>query len=142
MSRQRLRPSLEETMLRTCPRCMGQGTIRGTRSLALSILRLIEDEGTQKESSREIRVVVPVSIATFLLNEKRNEISNIENRNSIEVTILPDVNLETPHFTVNRIRNQDDEKSEFSHELLDNLSKVTDETDISIEGPAIYLNQL
>jgi len=134
MSRQRLRPSLEETMSRTCPRCMGQGTIRGTRSLALSILRLIEDEA-QKESSREIRVVVPVSIATFLLNEKRNEISNIENRNSIEVTILPDVNLETPHFTVNRIRNQDDEKSEFSHELLGNLSKVTDETDISIEGP-------
>ena len=134
MSRQRLRPSLEETMSRTCPRCMGQGTIRGTRSLALSILRLIEDEA-QKESSREIRVVVPVSIATFLLNEKRNEISNIENRNSIEVTILPDVNLETPHFTVNRIRNQDDEKSEFSHELLDNLPKVTDETDISIEGP-------
>ena len=134
MSRQRLRPSLEETMSRTCPRCMGQGTIRGTRSLALSILRLIEDEA-QKESSREIRVVVPVSIATFLLNEKRNEISNIENRNSIEVTILPDVNLETPHFTVNRIRNQDDEKSEFSHELLDNLSKVADETDISIEGP-------
>ena len=135
MSRQRLRPSLEETMSRTCPRCMGQGTIRGTRSLALSILRLIEDEA-QKESSREIRVVVPVSIATFLLNEKRNEISNIENRNSIEVTILPDVNLETPHFTVNRIRNQDDEKSEFSHELLDNLSKVTDETNISIEGPS------
>ncbi|MEC8499299.1 MAG: Rne/Rng family ribonuclease [Pseudomonadota bacterium] len=135
MSRQRLRPSLEETMSRTCPRCMGQGTIRGTRSLALSILRLIEDEA-QKESSREIRVVVPVSIATFLLNEKRNEISNIETRNSIEVTILPDVNLETPHFTVNRIRNQDDEKSEFSHELLDNLSKVTDETDISIEGPS------
>ena len=135
MSRQRLRPSLEETMSRTCPRCMGQGTIRGTRSLALSILRLIEDEA-QKESSREIRVIVPVSIATFLLNEKRNEISNIENRNSIEVTILPDVNLETPHFTVNRIRNQDDEKSEFSHELLDNLSKVTDETDISIEGPS------
>ena len=134
MSRQRLRPSLEETMSRTCPRCMGQGTIRGTRSLALSILRLIEDEA-QKESSREIRVVVPVSIATFLLNEKRNEISNIENRNSIEVTILPDVNLETPHFTVNRIRNQDDEKSEFSHELLDNLSKVTDETNMSIEGP-------
>ena len=135
MSRQRLRPSLEETMSRTCPRCMGQGTIRGTRSLALSILRLIEDEA-QKESSREIRVVVPVSIATFLLNEKRNEISNIENRNSIEVTILPDVNLETPHFTVNRIRNQDDEKSEFSHELLDNLPQVTDETDLSIEGPS------
>ena len=134
MSRQRLRPSLEETMSRTCPRCMGQGTIRGTRSLALSILRLIEDEA-QKESSREIRVIVPVSIATFLLNEKRNEISNIENRNSIEVTILPDVNLETPHFTVNRIRNQDDEKSEFSHELLGNLSKVTDKTDISTEGP-------
>ena len=84
MSRQRLRPSLEETMSRTCPRCMGQGTIRGTRSLSLSILRLIEDEA-QKESSREIRVVVPVPVATFLLNEKRDEISEIERLSLIHI---------------------------------------------------------
>ena len=77
MSRQRLRPSLEETMSKVCPRCKGQGTIRGTRSLALSILRLIEEEA-QKEFSKEIRAIVPVSVATFLLNEKRSEISEIE----------------------------------------------------------------
>ena len=133
MSRQRLRPSLEETMSRTCPRCMGQGTIRGTRSLSLSILRLIEDEA-QKESSREIRVVVPVPVATFLLNEKRDEISEIERRNKIEVTILPDVNMDTPHFNLSRIRVQDDEKSEFSHELLENLTSNVDETDVEEEG--------
>ena len=133
MSRQRLRPSLEETMSRTCPRCMGQGTIRGTRSLSLSILRLIEDEA-QKESSREIRVVVPVPVATFLLNEKRGEISEIERRNKIEVTILPDVNMDTPHFNLSRIRVQDDEKSEFSHELLENLTSNVDETDVEEEG--------
>ena len=133
MSRQRLRPSLEETMSRTCPRCMGQGTIRGTRSLSLSILRLIEDEA-QKESSREIRVVVPVPVATFLLNEKRDEISEIERRNKIEVTILPDVNMDTPHFNLIRIRVQDDEKSEFSHELLENLTSNIDETDVEEEG--------
>ena len=133
MSRQRLRPSLEETMSRTCPRCMGQGTIRGTRSLSLSILRLIEDEA-QKESSREIRVVVPVPVATFLLNEKRDEISEIERRNKIEVTILPDVNMDTPHFNLSRIRVQDDEKSEFSHELLENLTSNVDETDVQEEG--------
>ena len=133
MSRQRLRPSLEETMSRTCPRCMGQGTIRGTRSLSLSILRLIEDEA-QKESSREIRVVVPVPVATFLLNEKRDEITEIEKRNKIEVTILPDVNMDTPHFNLSRIRVQDDEKSEFSHELLENLTSNVDETSAEEEG--------
>ncbi len=133
MSRQRLRPSLEETMSRTCPRCMGQGTIRGTRSLSLSILRLIEDEA-QKESSREIRVVVPVPVATFLLNEKRDEITEIEKRNKIEVTILPDVNMDTPHFNLSRIRVQDDEKSEFSHELLENLTSNVDESSAEEEG--------
>ena len=86
MSRQRLRPSLEETMSKICPRCKGQGTIRGTRSLALSILRLVEEEA-QKEFSREIRAIVPVPVATFLLNEKRKEISDIEARNKIQVTV-------------------------------------------------------
>ena len=108
MSRQRLRPSLEETMSKVCPRCKGQGTIRGTRSLALSILRLIEEEA-QKEFSKEIRAIVPVSVATFLLNEKRSEISDIEVRNKINVLILPNTQMETPHFEVVRIRTQDED---------------------------------
>ena len=133
MSRQRLRPSLEETMSKICPRCKGQGTIRGTRSLALSILRLVEEEA-QKEFSREIRAIVPVPVATFLLNEKRKEISDIEVRNKIQVTVLPNTEMETPHFEVVRIRNQDEDTSDFSYKLAHDLSKpevevVTDASD-------------
>ncbi len=122
MSRQRLRPSLEETMSKVCPRCKGQGTIRGTRSLALSILRLVEEEA-QKEFSREIRAIVPVPVATFLLNEKRREISAIESRNKIQVTVLPNTEMETPHFEVVRIRTQDEDTSDFSYKLANELSK-------------------
>ena len=122
MSRQRLRPSLEETMSKVCPRCKGQGTIRGTRSLALSILRLVEEEA-QKEFSREIRAIVPISVATFLLNEKRKEISDIEARNKIQVTVLPNTEMETPHFEVVRIRSQDEDNSDFSYKMAHDLSK-------------------
>lgn len=126
MSRQRLRPSLEETMSRTCPRCNGQGTIRGTRSLSLSILRLVEEEA-QKESSREIRAVVPVPVATFLLNEKRKEISDIEARNNIKVTVLPNTEMDTPHYEVVRIRTQDEDNSDYSYKLAEELSKAEEE---------------
>ena len=126
MSRQRLRPSLEETMSRTCPRCKGQGTIRGTRSLALSILRLVEEEA-QKEFTREIRAIVPVPVATFLLNEKRKEILDIESRNKLQVIVLPNTEMETPHFEVVRIRNQDEDSSDFSYRLANELSKAEEE---------------
>ena len=128
MSRQRLRPSLEETMSKICPRCNGQGTIRGTRSLALSILRLVEEEA-QKEYSREIRAVVPVAVATFLLNEKRSEIIAIESRNNIKVTVLPNTEMQTPNFEVIRIRTQDEDNSDFSYKLADELTKP----DLSVE---------
>jgi ribonuclease E len=132
MSRQRLRPSLEETMSRVCPRCNGQGTIRGTRSLALSILRLVEEEA-QKEYSREIRAIVPISVATFLLNEKRSEITSIESRNSIKITVLPNSEMQTPNFEVVRIRTQDEDDSDFSYKMANELSKpdLTVETEAS-----------
>ena len=126
MSRQRLRPSLEETMSRTCPRCKGQGTIRGTRSLALSILRLVEEEA-QKEFSREIRAIVPIPVATFLLNEKRKEILAIESRNTIQITVLPNTEMQTPDFEVVRIRNQDADSSDFSYKLASELSRAEEE---------------
>ena len=131
MSRQRLRPSLEETTSRICPRCLGQGTIRGTRSLALSILRLVEEEA-QKEFSSEIRTITPVSVATFLLNEKRQEISDIEKRHNIRVIVIPNESLETPHFEVQRIREQDGATPEYSYKLASTLSEdVTSlETDV------------
>ncbi|MBQ0719117.1 MAG: ribonuclease E [Gammaproteobacteria bacterium] len=124
MSRQRLKPSLEEMTFKVCPRCSGQGTIRGTRSIALSILRLMEEEA-QKESSKEIRAITPVPVATFLLNEKRSEISEIEQRNNIRLTILPNPSMETPHFDVQRIRAQDEEGDgkEYSYKLAAEASK-------------------
>ena len=129
MSRQRLRPSLEETMSKICPRCNGQGTIRGTRSLALSILRLVEEEA-QKDFSREIRAIVPVPVATFLLNEKRQEVAAIESRNKIKITVLPNTGMETPNFEVVRIRTQDEEDSNFSYRMADDLSKP----DLTVES--------
>ncbi|MFW2421244.1 MAG: ribonuclease E, partial [Porticoccaceae bacterium] len=134
MSRQRLRPSLEETMSHICPRCDGQGTIRGTRSLALSILRLMEEEA-QKDFSREVRAIVPVPVATFLLNEKRGELAAIESRNRIRVTVLPNTAMETPHFEVQRMRTQDDEEQGFSHELAAQAAQTVEETTV-IDAPA------
>ena len=131
MSRQRLRPSLEETMSKVCPRCNGQGTIRGTRSLALSILRLVEEEA-QKEYSREIRAIVPISVATFLLNEKRSEITSIESRNNIKITVLPNSEMQTPNFEVVRIRTQDEDDSDFSYKMANELSKP--DLSVEIEG--------
>ncbi|MFT5083874.1 MAG: ribonuclease E [Lentisphaeria bacterium] len=116
MSRQRLRPSLEETTSKICPRCSGQGTIRSTKSLALSILRLLE-EAAQKERSVEIRAVTPVSVATFLLNEKRGAISDIEKRHNTRVVILPNAEMVTPHFDVHRLRDDELDEAESSYKI-------------------------
>jgi ribonuclease E len=106
MSRQRLRPSLGETSAIVCPRCTGQGTIRDTKSLALSILRLLEEEAT-KDRSAEVRAIVPVDVAAYLLNEKRATLTEIEQVTRVRVLVVPNPNLETPHFEVQRLR--DDE---------------------------------
>jgi len=106
MSRQRLRPSLGETRSEVCPRCEGQGTIRGIESLALSIMRLIYEESS-KEKTGQVRAVVPVAVATFLLNEKRKQLADIETRQEVEVVVVPAPHMETPHFEILRLR--DDE---------------------------------
>ncbi|MDO6515500.1 ribonuclease E, partial [Neptuniibacter sp. 2_MG-2023] len=103
MSRQRLRPSLAETRGVVCPRCSGQGTIRDTESLALSILRLIEEE-SGKDRTAQIRAILPVTVATYLLNEKRHAVHDIEIRQSVRVVIVPNPNMETPHYEVVRLR--------------------------------------
>ena len=121
MSRQRLRPSLEETTFKVCPRCDGQGTIRGTRSLALSILRLMEEEA-QKEFSAEIRAITPVPVATFLLNEKRAEIADIERRNNLKILVIPNTHMETPQYEVQRFREQDELVGVTSYKLAEDLA--------------------
>ena len=126
MSRQRLRPSLGETHSKVCPRCEGQGTIRGTRSLALSILRLVEDEA-QKERSVEIRAICPISVATYLLNEKRKTISSIETRNSTRVVIVPNADMMTPHFEVQRLRDDDEGTLETSYKIVSHIDEAKEE---------------
>ena len=103
MSRQRLRPSLGEYSSLVCPRCNGVGVIRNIESLALSILRLIEEE-SMKDSTGQIQCILPVEVATFLLNEKRLVIQDIERRQSTRVVVIPNPYLETPHFEVKRLR--------------------------------------
>ena len=103
MSRQRLRPSLEEMTTEICPRCSGQGRIRDIKSLALSILRVVEEEAL-KERSSMVRARVPLSVGAYLLNEKRREVADIEERTSTHLVIVPAADLETPHFDIQRIR--------------------------------------
>lgn len=101
MSRQRLSPSLEESSSHVCPMCQGQGTVRDTSSLALSLLRLIEEE-SHKEHSGVVVGIAPVEVATFILNEKRALVSEIEKRNNIRVTILPDEHMMPHQYEVQR----------------------------------------
>jgi ribonuclease E len=103
MSRQRLRPSLGEATLLTCPRCKGQGTIRNVESLALSVLRLLEEEAMKKNTDKII-AQLPIDSATYLLNEKRSVIEQIEQRQDVSIIIIPARHLETPAFEVQRIR--------------------------------------
>src|SRR5688572_7104620 len=111
LSRQRLRPSLGETSHSACPRCHGTGHIRGTESTALHILRIIQEEA-MKENTGAINAQVPVDVATFLLNEKRVDLQLIETRHRVTVMLIPNVHLETPNYTVTRMRHDDLNKTE------------------------------
>ena len=106
LSRQRLQPSLGESNYMACPRCSGIGHIRGTESSALHILRILQEEA-MKESSAALQVQVPVDVATFLLNEKRGDIHRIESRLKVAITLIPNPHLETPNYSINRIKQDD-----------------------------------
>lgn len=104
MSRQRLRPSLEESSAHVCPMCQGQGTVRDTSSLALSVIRLLEEEA--HKNTGDVFAIAPVEVATFILNEKRAKISEIEQRHKIRVSIIPDQHMMAPQFEVQRLIGQ------------------------------------
>ena len=106
LSRQRLRPSLNEGSHITCPRCNGTGVIRDVESSALNILRLIQEEA-MKENTAALHAQVPVDVATFLLNEKRADIVKIENRLNVRIVLIPNKALETPHHHIERLRYDD-----------------------------------
>ncbi|MBT3722187.1 MAG: Rne/Rng family ribonuclease [Gammaproteobacteria bacterium] len=114
MSRQRLRPSIGESSQIVCPRCSGQGSIRDIESLSLSVLRLLEEDAL-KENTGRIVARLPVECATYLLNEKRTKLAEIEDRNKVHCVIVPDPNLETPHFEIERVRDNDTLRHESSY---------------------------
>lgn len=132
MSRQRLRPSLGESAHHVCPRCSGHGTIRGTESLALSILRILEEESI-KENTGQIEAQLPVPVATYLLNEKRKSIQLLEKRHGVNLLLIPNANLETPHYQVLR-RRPDDVVSDASYEV-ELMPAVEAETETTTTAP-------
>jgi ribonuclease E len=121
LSRQRLRPALSETTHINCPRCGGMGTIRGVESMSLALLRLIGEEARKERTGRVI-AQVPVDVATYLMNEKREQLNQIEERDRVSLVIVPNPHMQTPAYTLRRVR--DDEKelpenSTVSYQLAD-----------------------
>ena len=143
MSRQRLRPSLGESSYMTCPRCSGIGNIRSVESLALAILRIIGEEA-RKERTAKVIAQLPVEVATYLLNEKRMWVQNLEARNDTQVILVANSALETPHYNIRRVRDDQVELPEntgLSYTLADQeeepeLSTVLPEKKVA-EAPAV-----
>ena len=106
MSRQRLRPSLEETSTIVCPRCSGQGAIRDVKSQALSILRILQEEANKRKSA-EVRAIVPIAVASYLLNEKRAAVAAIETQSKTKLVIVGNAELETPHYEIHGVASSD-----------------------------------
>ena len=123
MSRQRMRPSLGDTSQLTCPRCKGQGMIRNVESVALSVLRIIEEDA-MKKGVEKIIAHLSIECAAFLLNEKRSVIERIENRLKVAIVVLPSRHLETPAYDIELIRERDyhEEKSSYSQIKAESIS--------------------
>jgi ribonuclease E len=115
MSRQRLRPSIGETSQGVCPRCSGTGHVRGVESLALSVLRLMEEEAI-KDNTQQVQAQVPVPVATYLLNEKRRSVFHIEKHHGVNILIIPNPNMVTPQYEVIRVR-KDESIEEASYDV-------------------------
>jgi ribonuclease E len=130
LSRQRLRPALSETTHINCPRCGGMGTIRGVESMSLALLRLIGEEA-RKERTGRVVAQVPVDVATYLMNEKREQLNQIESRDKVSLVIVPNPHLQTPAYTLRRVRDDEKELPEnttVSYQLAD--QPIVDDTNI------------
>ena len=143
MSRQRLRPALSESNQLICPRCSGIGSIRSVESLALAILRIIGEEA-RKDMTVKIIAQLPIEIATYLLNEKRDWVQNIGANHNTKVILVANSGLETPHFSVKRIRSDQADLPENqgqSFDLVENLDEQVIpeviEKDKAVEIPAV-----
>jgi ribonuclease E len=131
LSRQRLRPALSEGSHITCPRCTGTGHIRDTESSALQVLRIIQEE-SMKENTAAIHCQVPVDVAAFLLNEKRSEVIKIESRSKVNVLLIPNKYLETPHYKLERLRHDDPrlDQQKASYAFAEEVAKEMEEDTI------------
>jgi ribonuclease E len=143
MSRQRLRPSLGESSQIVCPRCTGQGTIRGVESLSLSVLRIIEEEA-MKENTVRVVARVPVDVGTYLLNEKRELLHGLESRHRVSVMLIPSPAMETPNYEIQRIRTDElrgggGERSYHMTRVEAELEEapITAQTRTAVEAPAV-----
>lgn len=126
MSRQRIRPSLGESSQIPCPRCKGQGSIRNVESVALSVLRIIEEEAMKKGTDKVV-AHLPIECATYLLNEKRQPIEQIEQRLRVSITILPSRHLETPDYEIERMKSKDAQEEKSSYlQLREEVIKIPD----------------
>ena len=126
MSRQRLKPALSEGASIPCPRCGGAGHIRDTESSALQILRIIQEE-SMKDNTAAVHAQVPVEVASFLLNEKRSEIAKIELQQRINVLLVPNKSLETPHYKLERLKHDDPrlDRIEASYKMAEEIEDAT-----------------
>ena len=125
LSRQRLRPALSEGSHVTCPRCNGTGVIRDAESSALHVLRLLQEEA-MKENTAGVHAQVPVEVATYLLNEKRTDITKMEARLKVNLLLIPNKHLDTPHHIIERLRHDDPrlEETKASFEMLEEPTSV------------------
>lgn len=138
MSRQRLRPSLGETQAIVCPRCSGQGTIRDIESLSLSLLRIIQEEAN-KEKSLEVKATVPLVVSSYLLNEKRSALSEIETQSNTRVVIVPNPEMQTPHYEIVGVnRHAETYEVDATSEPATAAQKVTPNTEQpAVQKPAV-----
>ena len=138
MSRQRLRPSLGETQAIVCPRCSGQGTIRDIESLSLSLLRIIQEEAN-KEKSLEVKATVPLVVSSYLLNEKRSALSEIETQSNTRVVIVPNPEMQTPHYEIVGVnRHAETYEVDVTSEPAAAAQKVTPNTEKpAVQKPAV-----
>ena len=140
MSRQRLRPSLGDSTQLTCPRCKGQGTIRNVESVTLAVLRLIEEEAMKKGTERVI-AHLPIDCATFLLNEKRAAIQELEARLRVSIMVLPSKHLDTPAYDIERIKSLEGSEEKVSHHFIkveeNTLPEFVKQTSSKVEKAAV-----
>ncbi len=143
MSRQRLRPSLGETTNIVCPRCSGQGNMRSVQSLALAVLRIVSEEA-RKENTARVIAQLPVDVSTYLLNEKRDWVNALESDQGVDILLVPNPALETPHYVVRRVRNDEvhlPENAAVSYKLAEEKEVETpdykEQTTQKAEQPAV-----